>query len=57
MRMSSPRCPTCSHAMVSYCPACRGKTGGAKRTPKQTEAARAVLEKNRAKRWPAKPDG
>lgn len=40
--------------LVTFCPACRGQAGGARRTEKQTAARKLIRAKGEAKRIPTK---
>jgi len=31
-------CPTCGCTLVSFCPRCRGKVGGSRKSPAKTKA-------------------
>lgn len=45
--VKSLRCPTHHGALVAYCPACRGFTGGKSTSLKKGEAARRNAKKAR----------
>ena len=47
-RKGSPlHCPVCAHALVSFCPRCRGAAGGRAMTPEKREIFRQGAQKAR----------
>jgi predicted RNA-binding Zn-ribbon protein involved in translation (DUF1610 family) len=45
--MHEPPCPTCGHALVAFCPRCRGQAGGAKKSRAKSQAATRRAKKAR----------
>ena len=42
--------PGCGHPLRAYCPACRGRLGGSKKTARKRRASRANVKKALAAR-------
>lgn len=49
-------CPIHGAALVTFCPVCRGKAGGSRRSPRKTKAVRRNAKKPRPRHATASPE-